>query len=110
MISTITAGGYEDIYEEYSKKLSESGKTLLEEYYDEAKSNTNGIEGLAEIANEKVSELAEIDVEGTQAMAQYMYTKGAANYSDYEDWAGKLYEVYETEAQKIYDAYMSSVN
>lgn len=108
LVSLISSGSYEDIYNEYSKKLTDLSPDLIEEYKSEAASNTNGIEGLAEIANSKVEQLAEIDAEGTEAMAQFMYTKGAGNYEEYEKWATKLYEVYNTEATKIYNMYLSS--
>lgn len=109
LASLISSSSYEDIYNEYSKKITDASPKLIEEYKKEAASNTNGIEGLAEIANSKVEQLAELDAEGTEAMVQFMYTKGAGNYEDYEAWATKLYEVYNTEATKIYNEYMASV-
>ena len=110
LASLISSNSYEDIYNDYSKKITDAGSKLIEEYRNEAASNTNGIEGLAEIANSKVQKLAELDAEGTQAMAQFMYTKGAGNYEDYESWAAKLYDVYNTEATKIYNEYMASAS
>ncbi len=41
-------------------------------------------------------------------MAEHMYSSGSGKYSEYEEWAGKLYKVYEIEAKKIIDAYMES--
>ena len=38
-----------------------------------------------------------------------MATNGAGKYDEYEEWAGKLYSVYEEEATKITDAYTASV-
>ena len=110
LLSLVSSSSYEDIYKEYSKKITDLSPKLIEEYKTEAASNTKGIEGLAEIANSKVEQLAEIDAEGTEAMAQFMYTKGAGNYEDYEEWATKLYEVYNTEATKIYNEYMASAS
>lgn len=108
LLSLASSSSYEDIYKEYSKKITDLSPKLIEEYKKEAASNTNGIEGLAEIANSKVEQLAELDAEGTEAMAQFMYTKGAGNYEDYQEWATKLYEVYNTEATRIYNEYMAS--
>ena len=82
----------------------------MQEYNAEAAENTAGIEGLAEISAAKIEKLAEIETEGTEKMAAYMMTKGSGNYSEYEEWAGKLYEVYEAEATKITDAYMASIS
>ena len=41
-------------------------------------------------------------------MADFMYKKGSGKYSDYEEWSGKLMDVYMDESQKITDAYMES--
>lgn len=108
-VSVLTEGSYEDIYNEYSKKLTDATPGLIDEYHAEAASNTNGIDGLAEIANAKVEKLAEIETEGTEKMAQFMYTGGSGKYEEYESWAGKLYDVYDAEGQKIYSEYMTSV-
>jgi hypothetical protein len=66
------------------------------------------MEGLAEIANAKVKKLAEIDAEGIQALASFMYAKDPSGYENYQTWAGRLYDVYSEESGKIYDAYLSS--
>ena len=64
-------GTYEAIYEKYASKLRSS--------------------------NGNVSTLANICNEGVSKMADYMINHGG-NYSTYETWAGKLYEVYEEQA------------
>ena len=108
LLSTVRAESYEDIYNDYAEKLRREGGKLLEEYQKEAKGNLNGLEGLAEIANAKVQKLAEIDAEGTQAMASFMYAKDPEGYGAYQSWAEKLYAVYSEESEKIYGAYLSS--
>ena len=100
---------YQSIYDTYSQKLRDATPGLIDEYYSEAQTNTDGLEGLAEIANAKVEKLAEIANEGVSEMATYYYAHGSGKYSEYEDWAGKLYDVYMEEGQKVYDAYMGSV-
>ena len=40
-------------------------------------------------------------------MAELMTTNGD-EYSTYEEWAGKLQDVYMTQSQQITDAYMNS--
>ena len=57
---------------------------------------------------EKVQQLADISMEGVNEMASFMYKAGSGKYSEYEEWADKLYKVYEEEAGKITDAYMNS--
>lgn len=99
---------YQFILNNYTEKLKNATPTLIDEYIAEAASNTNGLTGLAEIANSKVSDLAAITTEGTQEMAKVMFKKGTGSYSEYESWGLKLYDVYMSEAQKITDAYMNS--
>lgn len=99
---------YEDIYNEYTQKLQDATPGLIGEYNQEAAANTDGVTGLATICDKKISKLASISTEGTEKMAQLMYTSGSGSYQDYEDWATKLNDVYITEAQKITDAYMDS--
>ena len=65
------------------------------------------LEEKAELSNDKISVLAEIETEGTEKMAEVMWENGD-DYEVYEDWANKLYDVYEEEAGKITDAYMDS--
>lgn len=108
LLATVNADSYEDIYNGYAEKLRREGPKLLEEYQKEAKGNLNGMEGLAQIANAKVQKLAEIDAEGTQAMASFMYAKDPSGYENYQSWAEKLYAVYSEESEKIYNAYLSS--
>ncbi len=107
-ISYSKYSSYDDIYKEYKQKIIAATPALVEEYKREAASNSDGLEGLATICNNKVSELAEINNEGVSEMADFMLKNGSGNYSEYEDWAGKLMDVYMEEAQKIQDAYIDS--
>jgi hypothetical protein len=99
---------YEDIYNEYKQKIIDATPGLVEEYNNEAASNNAGLEGLDEICNNKIAELAEISNEGVSEMADFMLKNGNGSYSDYENWSGKLMEVYMEESGKITDAYMKS--
>lgn len=99
---------YQSILDEYTSKLQNATPGLIEEYYDEAADNTDGLTGLAEISNSKIGKLAEIETDGVSEMAKVMLYQGSGNYDEYEEWAGKLYDVYEVEAGKIMDAYMDS--
>jgi hypothetical protein len=99
---------YEDILNEYSQKLRDATPVLIEEYNEEAKSNQDGLMGLATLSNKKVSALAEISLEGTQKMANLHIYSGSGSYDEYSEWAGKLQDVYVEEAAKIQDAYMKS--
>lgn len=99
---------YKSILDEYTVKLRNATPGLVKEYKEEARKNTNGLTGLAEICNNKIQELAEISTDGITEMAKLMYTTGSGKYSEYEEWAGKLQDVYMDEAEKITDAYMDS--
>ena len=68
---------YETIYNEYAQKIRDAAPTS------------------------SVSELAEIANEGVSKMAEYMWSaKGVdGQYATYEEWAGKLMDVYMSEAR-----------
>ena len=106
--SSSSGSSYQEILEEYSKKLRDATPRLIEEYQEEARNNTRGIEGLAELSNEKIGVLAEINNEGIGEMANIMLFSESGSYAEYEKWAGKLTEVYMEEAGKITDVYMKS--
>lgn len=99
---------YQSIFDDYTAKLQSATPSLIEEYKSEAAANNAGLEGLAEICNNKVAELAEIANNGVSEMADYMLKHGSGNYDEYEEWSSKLYSVYDDEAQKIMDVYMNS--
>ena len=99
---------YESIYNEYAQKIRDAAPGLIEEFNSEAKANTSGNTGLAEISNAKISKLAEIENQGTQEMAGFMITKGKGNFAEYSEWAGKLNAVCTEESAKITNAYLST--
>ncbi len=104
--SSSTGNAYQDILDEYTAKLKEAAPRLASEYRAEAANTSGGIDALAELSMEKIGELAEISVEGIGEMAEIQLRTG--DYDEYEEWAGKLQDVYNDEAQKIMDAYMDS--
>lgn len=109
--TTSSSGGkktYQSILDDYTQKIEEATPRLIEEYYEEADLNTNGLEGLATLSNDKVLELADICTEGVEEMAEIMWYTGTDSYNEYEEWAAKLYDVYTDEAGKITEAYMNS--
>lgn len=99
---------YQEVLDAYTVKLQEATPGLIEEYNAEATENTGGLEGLATICNEKVSALAEISMEGIQEMANIYLHVGDGTDNEYQEWSGKLQDVYLTEAAKIQEAYMES--
>ena len=107
-LESVSLDSYEDILNVYSQKLREATPGLIEEYKEAVKTNQDGLEGLAKLCNEKVSELAKISNEGMQTMAKLYYKKGSGSYDEYSEWAGKIQEVYMEEASKIQEAYMDS--
>ena len=77
---------------------------LQEEFKNEAKNNTEGLSGLANIVNNKISVLASIYNDGVGEMAKISLSTG--NYDEYESWSSKLYEDgYSKECDKLYDLY-----
>ena len=68
----VSSKNYQQIYDEYSKKLINAGPTS------------------------SITEMAQICNEGVQEMASYMFTASGTDgqYATYESWAGKLYDVY----------------
>ena len=96
---------YQDVLEEYTVKLQEAAPGLVEEFREEAEPVKGDLTALADLSAEKISVLAEIATEGTTKMAE-IHLKEKDEESVYQDWAAKLTAVYETEAQKITDAYM----
>ena len=99
---------YQEVLDAYTAKLQEATPGLIEEYNAEAAENTEGLEGLATICNEKVSALAEISMDGIQEMANIYLHVGDGTDDEYQEWSGKLQDVYLTEAAKIQEAYMQS--
>lgn len=75
--STQGVSKYETIYNEYAQKIRDAAPTS------------------------SISELAEIANEGVGKMAEYMWTaKGTdGQYATYEEWSGKLMDVYMSEAR-----------
>ena len=99
---------YQTILDDYSERIRDAVPGLIEEYNTEAANNTGGLQGLATLSNEKISELAEISNDGISEMAEYYYHSGSGSYGEYEEWAGKLMDVYMEEAAKIQETYMDS--
>ena len=95
---------YEDIYDAYAKKLTDTTPGLIEEYKTEAASNDKGVVGLAEISNSKVTKLAEISTKGTEEMASFMIKNDAGNSDKYQEWANKLTQVYQGETENTESA------
>ena len=96
---------YDSIYEEYSAKIEEAGTKALKEFKEEAADETD-ITSLAEIANNKVMDIATVQVEGGSKMAELM-TKNGDEYSKYEEAYNKLYSVYNEQGMKVYSAYIN---
>ncbi len=99
---------YQSILDEYTEKLKNATPKIIDEYHLEAANNKDGLSGLALLSSEKVLILAEILNEGVMKMSEYMFEYGSGKYSEYEEWAGKLTDVYMTEAGKITNAYLES--
>lgn len=108
VVEEVAEISYQTILDEYTQKLREATPLLIEEYNEAAKSNEDGLTGLARLCNEKVTELAVISNEGIQKMASYYFNHGSGSYEEYSEWAGKVQDVYLEEAATIQEAYMDS--
>lgn len=106
-VSLTEEQGYQQILDEYTKKLQEQTPKSIQSYDQKAASNQNGVIGLAEISTAEVQNLAVISTEGTQKMAQIALRSG--NQDMYQMYAGKLNDVYMAEGEKITNHYMSSI-
>ena len=105
--ATKESATYQDIFDEYSEQIKAATPKLVDEYNKEADGVKGDVEKLAEISNDKITELAKIETKGTEKMAELMYENGD-DYDIYEKWAQKLYDVYEECAGEINDEYMDS--
>lgn len=101
---------YQTILDYYSMKIKLATPYLVSEYNEEAKRNTDGLMGLAELCSNKTMKLAEIETEGVGKMAELYFNSGSGSYNEYEEWAEKLYDVYSDEGEKIWNAYMVSAS
>lgn len=102
-----SAISYQSILDDYSSKLEQATPSLISAYKNEVAKSSGSIEELAKICNNKTMELAKISNEGVGKMADLMLSSNDS-YSNYEDWASKLQDVYVKEAEKISDAYLDS--
>ena len=84
---------YQSILDEYTKQIQDATPGLVEEYNAEAAEKAGDLEALAELSNSKVEELAKICNDGVGEMASLMTANGD-EYETYEEWAGKLQDVY----------------
>ena len=55
-----------------------------------------------------MNEMAEIETDGTQKMADFYLNHGLGSYQEYLDWTMKLYDVYMAKAQELYNQYMDA--
>ena len=97
---------YNSIYKEYSVKIEDAGDKAVKEFKDEASGKSDAT-ALAELANEKVEDIAKVQIEGGEKMADLMYENGD-EYSKYEAGFKKLYSVYNDEAMDVYKEYISA--
>lgn len=111
---------YRTILEEYAEKLRDATPGLIEEYGADAETfltdvteDTDVTAGLLDICSGKIAKLAEVSNEGITAMAQVMYTAGTSadpeSFSQYEQWAGQLQDIYMEESSKITEVYLDSI-
>lgn len=98
---------YQTILDDYTKQIQDATPGLVEEYNAEVASAAGDVNKLAEISNAKVEELATICNDGVSEMAELMTANGD-EYATYEEWAGKLQNVYMEQSKQITDAYMNS--
>lgn len=89
---------YEQIYNEYSKKLEDEAEALVEDLRTKAAEVTT-ITELASLSTEETTKLADISTEGLTKMAEI------GTGEDYNSWSKKLTDVYTEQAEKITDAY-----
>lgn len=104
---TADTTSYQSILSEYTLKIQDATPGLIQEFRNEASTNTSGIDGLAAISNNKVEKLAIISTDGVNQMANLHYSL-SDDYSIYESWANQLITIYTEESQKIIGEYLAS--
>lgn len=108
--SSTAENTYQGILDSYAAKLKSATPILLEEYRIEASSNTNGLNGLAELHNKKLEILAQIEGNGISKMAELWLNYGSGSYDEYLNWGNKLFDVYIAEGEILFDAYIESAS
>lgn len=104
--TTASSGSsYEQIYNEYCKKLADYYNTAKGELQNEASSGKS-IDALATSCTNKVSRLAEISTEGVNKMADLCVKRGGSA-SEYMNYGTKLESVYMDYGTKLEGVYMS---
>lgn len=99
---------YQNILDDYTKKIVDATPGLVEEYNTEAEEKAGDINALAELSTAKIEKLAKICNEGVEKMAE-LKLKNGDDDATYNDWAKKLQDVYTEQSKKITDAYTKSV-
>lgn len=103
--SSSSGSSYEQIFNEYKKKLTDYYNTAKGELQGEASSGKS-IDALATSCSNKVSRLAEISTEGVNKMADLCVKRGGSA-SEYMNYGTKLESVYMDYGTKLEGVYMS---
>lgn len=96
------------ILADYTAKIQAQTPKSIASYNEKAKSNQDGMQGLAKLSTDEVSVLAGISTEGIEKMAKVMMVSGSGKQDTYNAYAAKLQDVYTAESQKIMDNYTTS--
>ena len=99
---------YEDILQEYKRKMAEAAPILIEEYNVESQKFEDDPLELSRLSDEKVNVLNSISEEGIQKMAALM-TQNGDDYEVYSEWSAKLTESYREYAADVTKANLDSV-
>lgn len=105
-VESTSDASYEDIYNTYKKKIEKKTPQLVKEYKEKSAGYGTDINKCAELSTKLIEQLAAIETEGTEKMAE-LYTQIGGEYSDYQDWATELYNVYQDCSTEITNAYMN---
>ncbi len=97
---------YQEIYLNYSDKMEERTPELVDEFWDETDGIENDNDALADLCDDKITVLSEIDIEGESKMYDLMEANGD-DYEVYEKWSSKLNDVYMNQSSALSDAYNS---
>lgn len=99
---------YEKIFNNYNAKLKSSSTKFISELINEDKVNTNGLEGLSNITNKKLTSLLDIHIEGFETMKKVLEEKGIyGQHTEYQEWVEKLSDMYNKETEKILTTFES---
>lgn len=94
---------YEGFLEEYIYRMELETPVLIDEYNSQSEPLGNDTRAKEELRDEKIAALESICTEGVDKMAE-LRVKTHGDYSEYEEYANRLQDAYQAQAEAIRNA------